>query len=461
MGNWAARLGKRIVPPLLLAGAALAAPTLAAAAGDTYYASPTGAGTACSQGSRCSIGEAVAKAGDGDSVSLAAGTYTLPFTGIEIDEEVDFGASVPGSPAALVTTPVADVHVTPNADATLHDLRLEGTGGLRLGSGTADRVFVAYDGVTVSACELEKGTMLRNSVCWTRESSDEEEGVSHAISIASSGENQDETVVLRNVTAYVENDEGNAIRATGHAGAELTVDAANVIARSVNDADVVAALGGAGFPKAHVNIVNSSFGEFEDNVPDAAVTPIGVAGNVSAAPTFLDAAAGEFHVGGDSPTLDGGIADLLTGTVDLEGNDRAQAGCFGADPVPDMGAYERTPTDACPPPPPPPPPPYEPRKPIFRILSLFLNKKNGTGRLLVEVPGAGTLSLTGSGVKLVRRTAPAEGGVISLPIQTWAITKVRLAKLGKTKVRLKAIFEARGGGVEEWSKGVLLRKKIR
>jgi hypothetical protein len=123
-----------------------------------------------------------------------------------------------------------------------------------------------------------------------------------------------------------------------------------------------------------------------------------------------------------------------------------------------MGAYERTPTDACPPPPPLPPPPFEPRKPIFRIVNLFLNKKTGTGRLLVEVPGAGTLSLTGSGIKLVRRTAPGGGAVISLPIQTWAITKVRLAKLGKARVRLKAIFEARGGGVEEWSKGVLLRK---
>jgi hypothetical protein len=181
--------------------------------------------------------------------------------------------------------------------------------------------------------------------------------------------------------------------------------------------------------------------------------------DIAAAPTFVDAANGDFHVDGDSPTLDGGLVDLSVGSIDLEGNDRAQAGCFGANPVPDMGAYERTPTAVCPPPPPPPPPPFEPRKPIFRIVNLFLNKKTGTGRLLVEVPGAGTLSLTGSGVKLVRRTAPGGGGVVSLPIQTWAITRVRLAKLGKARVRLKVIFEARAGGVEEWSKGVLLRKK--
>ena len=140
------------------------------------------------------------------------------------------------------------------------------------------------------------------------------------------------------------------------------------------------------------------------------MTPLGTAGNISAAPTFLDAAGGDFHVGGDSPTLDGGLADPSVGSLDLDGHDRAQAGCFGTSPVPDMGAYERTPTAACPPPPPPPPPPVEPRKPVFRIVKpARCNKKPATGRLLVEVPGAGTLSLTGSGVKLVRRDGARRG----------------------------------------------------
>jgi hypothetical protein len=464
MGNVAVCSGKRLVASLLAAGTGLVlalalGASSATAAGATYYASPTGAGAVCSQAVRCSIGEAVAKAGNGDRVSLASGSYTLPFTGIALEKAIDFGAA-PGAPAVLLTTDTATLEASPKADATLHDLRLEGAGGLQLGSGMAERVFVAYRGVTADACELEKGTTLRDSVCWTLEATQEEEGVSHAIDISSSGENQDEPVVLRNVTAIAQNDEGSAIHLLGAFGAELTVDAANVIARSVSGTDVVAQIEGGGFPKAHLNISNSSFGEFADNVPDAAVTPLGSAGNISAAPTFLDASGGNFHVDGSSPTLDGGVADLSVGSIDLDGNDRAQAKCFGANAVPDMGAFERTPTDPCPPPPPPPPPPFEPRKPVFRVVNLFLNKKTGTGRLLVEVPGAGTLSLTGSGVKLVRRTAPGGGGVISLPIQTWAITKVRLAKRGRTKVRLKVIFEARGGGVEEWSKGVLLRKKI-
>jgi hypothetical protein len=447
-----------LVSGLCVVGALALGPARAAAAGSTYYASPTGAGGACSQAVRCSVGEAVAKAGDGDTVSLAAGSYTL-LLGITLEKAIDFGAA-PGAPAILQVPDTAAVEVSRTAEATLHDLRIEGEGGLRLGSGVAERIFVAYKGVFADACTLEKGTTLRDSICWTQEVNDENEGVSHAIDISSSGENLDEPVILRNVTAIADNEQGNAIHLLGAFGAELTVDAANVIARSAGGTDVVAEIEGGGFPKARLNIVNSDFGELADNTPDAAVTPLGTAGNIGAAPVFLDPAAGNFHVSGASPTLDGGVADALVSNRDLDGHDRFQAGCFGAEPTPDMGAYERTPTAACPPRPPAPPPPVEPRKPVFRVRSLVLNKKTGTGRVLVEVPGAGTLSLTGSGVKLVRRTAPGGGGVISLPIQTWAITKVRLAKLGKTRVRLKVVFEARGGGVKQWSKAVLLRKKI-
>jgi hypothetical protein len=463
MGNGVVCSGKRFVSALLVVGLgpviafALAASS-ASAAGATYYASPGGSGSDCSHASPCSIGAVVNKAGDGDSVSLASGTYPLTL-GLTLEKAIDFGAT-PGAPAVLVTE-FGALRVTTDADATLHDLQIEGPAGLLLGSGVATRVFVAHQGVKGDACELDKGTTMRDSVCWTQETTDEDEGVSHAIDITSSGENLDEPVVLRNVTAFAEDEKGNAIHAEGLFGAHLTVDAANVIARSANDTDVVAEVEGGGFPRAHLNISHSSFGEFQDLAPnpDASVTPLGTAGNIAATPIFIDAANGNFHVDGESPTLDGGIADPLVGSIDLDGNDRAQAGCFGANPVPDMGAYERTPTATCPPPPPPPPPPFEPRKPVFRIVSLSLNKKAGTGRLLVEVPGAGTLSLTGSGVKLVRRTAPGGGGIISLPIQTWAITKVRLAKLGKARVRLKVIYEARAGGVEEWSKGVLLRKR--
>jgi hypothetical protein len=473
MGKRYLRTGIGKAGAALLAGCCLAAmpllgPSSAIAAGETFYASPTAspADKACTQAAPCEIAYAAEqKAEDGDSVRLEAGKYLLPFTGLTIEKEIDLGATA-GAPAIVETEELADIQVTGKADAVLHDLRLTGAGNLILESGTAERVFVTHFGVHDDACELGKGTTLLDSVCWTLEVNEEEEGTSDAIGIEPEvAQNQDEPVVLENVTAVAENEKGNAIHALGASGVQLTVHAANVIARSQNGTDIFAEITGGGFPTAHDEIANSDFGEFTEappGPPTVSVTPLGTNGNISAPPAFVNAAEGDFHVGATSPTIDAGIGGPLVGEFDLDGMRRVQAGCFGATPTPDMGAFERTATLACPPPPPPPPPPVEPRKPVFRVVSLALNKKTGAGRLLVEVPeGGGTLSLTGSGVKLVRRTAPAEGGVIALPIQTWAITKVRLAKFGKTKVRLKVTFEGRAEPFDQWSKGVLLRKKIK
>ena len=237
-------MGDRVVRLVLGSGVCLAAlaltPALSAAAGHTYYASETGLDPdACTQEDPCSAGKAVSMAGDGDAVSLAAGEYLLPFTGLRIESEIDFGAQ-PGAMAVLRTKPVANVHVTVEADATLHDIRLQGQGNLQLGSGIAERVFVAFKGLAGDACELDKGTTLRDSVCWTQETNEEEEGVSHGLAIESGNEGQDEPVVLRNVTAIASNAAGDGIYAEGASGAKLTVDAANVIAHSEGATDIVA-----------------------------------------------------------------------------------------------------------------------------------------------------------------------------------------------------------------------------
>jgi hypothetical protein len=191
------------------------------------------------------------------------------------------------------------------------------------------------------------------------------------------------------------------------------------------------------------------------------VTSPTASGNVTAAPSFVGLAEGDFHLTAASAGLDGGIADEFVGSLDLDGGARAAPRCFGTDAIPDMGAYERSPTEACPPPPPPPPPPFEPRKPVFRIIKLTLNKRVGGGSVQIEVPEGGTLSLTGSGIKLVRRRAANPGDLITMPIQPWAITRVRLNKRGKSHVRLKVVFEPRRGPPNELSMGILLRKTRR
>ena len=67
---------------------------------------------------------------------------------------------------------------------------------------------------------------------------------------------------------------------------------------------------------------------------EATVTDAG--GNQTAAPAFVNAAAGDYREAAASPTIDAGVADQL-GATDLAGNPRTLGG------APDIGAYEFVP----------------------------------------------------------------------------------------------------------------------
>jgi hypothetical protein len=121
-----------------------------------------------------------------------------------------------------------------------------------------------------------------------------------------------------------------------------------------------------------------------------------------------------------------------------------------------MGAYEFDAVAACPVPPPPPPPPPPPKPPVFRILKVLVH--GAGGKIQVEVPGTGTVSLSGLGVKLVARPAPGPGAIVTLPVRPWVITKVRLNKAGKTRVHLVVKFEPTVGVTHEKRRNVLLKK---
>ena len=326
--NTAVCMGWRVFSTALVAVAcAVTAAPASAVGGQVWYVSSTGSGSKCTEEVPCALSIAVVEAGAGDEVLLLPGQYDLPkFSGLIIDKEISFGGAV-GEPVTLETAEGSNLQVVEKAQATLHDLRIEGEGTLKLESGTAERIFVAHFGVHNDACELNKGTTLRNSVCWTLEDNEEDVGVSNALGITASGENQDKPVVLRGVTAIADTKTGNAIHLFSAASAHLNIDAANVIARSVNGTDIVAEIDPKSeFSRTHLNIANSDFGEAESHAPETEVTPIGTNGNISGAPSFLDLAHGDFHVGGESPTLDGGISDSSVGSVDLEGHNAPRRG---------------------------------------------------------------------------------------------------------------------------------------
>jgi parallel beta-helix repeat protein len=69
---------------------------------------------------------------------------------------------------------------------------------------------------------------------------------------------------------------------------------------------------------------------------------VGLNGNISAAPLFLQADLGDYRLQAGSPGIDGGIGEGIPAT-DYEGNPRAVDGDSTPPALPDMGAYEYVP----------------------------------------------------------------------------------------------------------------------
>jgi hypothetical protein len=430
-----------------------------AAAAETFYVGPEAElGNPCTEGDPCQLGEAVGDAEDGDSVVVEEGEYTIAFGGLEIATEIDLGGA-PGARPIVNTGANAEIQILPAANATIHDLTVQGLSPLLMESGTAERMFVSFSGEESvnseppAACMVILGTAssaatIRDSVCWANEEFAATDA--DAISVRVGNEGDDKVVALRNVTAIAAGQGGDGIEGFSASSAHLLVDAKNVIARSANGTDVVAAIDSDKvFSYARIALAGSNYATRlpDEDRDDVSVTPPGTGGNQTAAPLFIEPAVGDFHEAEASPTIDAGVEDPLNGLTDLDGIGRSQAGCLGAtaQATPDAGAYERLATAACPPPPPPPPPVIEPPKPRFRLIKFKINKRTGGGSVRIEVPAAGTASVTGSGIKFLTRTTSA-AAIVTLPIRPWAITLVRLKQNGKTRIRVKVKFEALSGG---------------
>ncbi|HWB69835.1 MAG TPA: hypothetical protein VG518_07645, partial [Solirubrobacterales bacterium] len=138
------------------------------------------------------------------------------------------------------------------------------------------------------------------------------------------------------------------------------------------------------------------------------------------------------------PTIDAGTTASPLGALDLDGALRSQPRCIGGTPVPDIGAYEYTPTTDCPAGPPP-----GATQAKIGFGKLKLNKKRGTATLAVKLPSAGKVKLGGKGV--VSREATVGGGkTVGLKIKAKGKKAGRLRKAGKVKLRVKATFTPAG-----------------
>jgi hypothetical protein len=287
---------------------------------------------------------------NGDEVIVNAGTYNEGANQVTISDAISVhGAD--GQPVPTVTSNAAGAGVfLDNPASTLRRLRIEYTTpnvGL-LVEGTAEQVVVD---ATDSACELHNGAVIRDSVCWTH-------GVTNEVALGLPQQSPvTDSATVRNVTAVGTGTGVAGISASALNGADVTIDAQNVIARGTV-ADVRAFASGAS-STATVNLSNSNYvTESEQPVSGGVplVTDPGTGTNQTAAPLFTEATTGDFHQLAGSPTIDAGTAaTTLLGTLDFEGEPRTLDGNCHGNPTPDIGADEFS--ADCPAPPAPEPQP--------------------------------------------------------------------------------------------------------
>jgi hypothetical protein len=437
------------LPSILLPVAFALTPASALAGANTFYAAPAGSGAACEEAEKpCDLDEAVSLAKGGDIVVLAPGTYALKAGGLGIGKGIEIGGLVGGADSTVLDTTGGNVHVSPTAKATLHDMRIEGAGGLLMSSGIAERLFVSYTGTASGGCHLEAGVKMSDSVCWAHNPA----AISSAIEAGASGVTG--TVTLRNVTAYASSGSGSGIYASASAGGKLTVDAVDVIARGEHHSDLVAILNGGGTTSA-IDLSHSNYATLQESPPASTVTAAGTNGNQTAAPVFVDVAGGDFRAAAGSPTVEAGAVpgpEELLGfegrqRLDLAGGIRVQPMCLGATPVIDIGAYEATPVDCSVP------------SNRFNFRKVKLNRRKGTALLTIEVPGPGSLQLTGKGLKSVSKS-PSAAGDVRMALVPTGKAKARLAETGVRTVVPRVTFTPVGGSPLHKARTTKLRQRL-
>jgi hypothetical protein len=311
----------------------------APAAAANRFAAPGETDTSpCTAANPCEIHSAVFMASPGDDITLlGGGTYEIgsnPVFATVANTTVHGPA--PGDRARIEGTDgfvqvafgavVRDVEIENTLGATALDLREDGTGG------TAERVLARNP--NSRACSVSDGSVLRDSVCWNTRTP-----ASGTAVRAQAGGGDTLTATLRNVTAVATGSNSRAVDAiSSGAGTDAKVLATNVIAQGgtppSGGADVLALTDDAA-ATATVDLNHSNYDSEDESGPGTNfITDPGTGtGNQTDAPSFVDAAAGNFRQRVGSPTRNAGIDDLLNGPLDLDGEPRSQQSAtdIGAD----------------------------------------------------------------------------------------------------------------------------------
>jgi hypothetical protein len=322
----------------------------AGAAPGTWYASPGGTGTACSQVAPCAYAYAVGtKASSTDTVVLAGGNYAID-SNTQITKWISIEGAKTGVPTRLIGGPATaatlyytgaastePAHIT---DVQATNQKINGAAIYVNGSSTGamdlDRVYGETSGnnsVGIWAIQSSSTGLvsLRDSVGRSTGSNSLAVRVTGPTSGSGSAD-------LRNVVGDARGTSGSGISLEGgqipmFLCANLVVTMKNSYARSAaGPASDLNAVSGVGGGPPCTTTVNSTNSNWRSSTGTAIINSSGDQHSVDA--LFVDAAAGDYHQLAASPTIDAGVADAKNGPQDIDREARAQG------KAPDIGADE-------------------------------------------------------------------------------------------------------------------------
>jgi hypothetical protein len=313
----------------------------ASASAAQRWAAPAGTGPAatCPENDPCDLDTAVEDGSvvDDDEVIVTPGTYTI--VSLQVADSIDLHGQA-SQPRPTINASGSPGIVIGDA-ATVRDLRVEAASfeALRLSAAGAlvERVSGHAAGGGGTACSVFNSATIRDSLCWN--SGTNSRGVGANLSTFPGTY----TIRLRNVTA-VGTSYGLGFDYSGP-GADFTIDAKNVIADGgspspLADVRATASLGAS----TVVTLINSNYATEMETTNGggvvASVTDPGTGTNQTAAPSFVNAGAGDFHQQAGSPTIDAGVLDGFTGSADFDGDARSLEGNGVCPTAPDIGADE-------------------------------------------------------------------------------------------------------------------------
>src|SRR3954447_3279864 len=302
--------------------AAIAAITCFALAGSSQalaaqrYASPSGSGSACTQVSPCPIDVAAINASTGDEVIVAPGDYSPPGNvTLAVNNVYLHGAD--GQPAPRIHFTGGFLWIAEPGDRASRVI-VDGTSGGPVEVGKqaeADQILAHASGSSAAACFVY-GTLV-DSVCWSSDSN------GRGVEAESTLMNE---ITLRNDTLVAPGATGRGLSITTDSGGVITLNVANVIARGgANDIF----LNQVGASDLIATIDHSNYATISNTGAELSETS-----RQTAAPSFVDAAAGDFREAPGSPTIGAGVNSPANGSFDLQGFPRVINGTT------DIGAYE-------------------------------------------------------------------------------------------------------------------------